>query len=266
MTDMAATGDVAAQSDRVSLSLGPYRAEIGTCDSLLSRALELRRRAFAQHGPSDADMFDPVALHGIVTDTASGRPCVGFRVRVFPSTADLSHSYTGQFYDLSPLSGQTGPCLELGRFCQDRMRADPLALRVAWAALTRLADAQDVTLLIGCSSFEGADAQKHAPALATLKARHVGPPALRPRRKSPLAVDLPGPDVRPGPLPPLLRSYLGLGGWVSDHAVCDPVLDTVHVFTGLCVADIPNRRKQRLRAMANGSASLQPLDVQPAAP
>jgi L-ornithine Nalpha-acyltransferase len=266
MTGMAATGDVAARSGRVSLSLGPYRAEIGTCDSLLSRALELRRQAFAQHGASDADVFDPVALHGIVTDTASGRPCVGFRVRVFPTTTDLNHCYTGQFYDLSPLSRQPGSCLELGRLCQDRMRADPVALRVAWAALTRLADAQDVALLIGCSSFAGADTDRHAPALAALKARHLGPPALRPRRKSPLAFDLPGADVCPGPLPPLLRSYLGLGGWVSDHAVCDPVLDTVHVFTGLCVADIPNRRKQRLRAMANSHASLQPLDVLPAAP
>jgi L-ornithine Nalpha-acyltransferase len=32
-------------------------------------------------------------------------------------------------------------------------------------------------------------------------------------------------------LPPLLRTYLGMGGWVSDHAVVDRELDTLHVFT-----------------------------------
>jgi hypothetical protein len=48
--------------------------------------------------------------------------------------------------------------------------------------------------------------------------------------------------------------------------VCDPVLDTVHVFTGLCVADIPDRRKKRLRALASRLAASQPLDVLPVAP
>jgi L-ornithine Nalpha-acyltransferase len=263
MTGPAATRDVAA---RVCLTLGRYRAEIGSSDAILSRALELRQQAYAHPGHTDADAFDSASLHGLVTDTASGRTSVAFRVRVFATTTDLSDSYTGQFYDLSPLSRSSGPCLELGRLCQDTTRVDPAALRVAWAALTQLADAQGVAILIGCSSFAGADMHRHAPALATLKAHHLGPAALRPLRKSPLAFDLPGSDIFPGPLPPLLRSYLSLGGWVSDHAVCDPLLDTVHVFTGLCVADIPDLRKQRLRALANSLATPQPLDVLPAAP
>ena len=33
-------------------------------------------------------------------------------------------------------------------------------------------------------------------------------------------------------MPPLLRAYL-LMGWVSDHAVIDNKLNTLHVFTGL---------------------------------
>ena len=34
-------------------------------------------------------------------------------------------------------------------------------------------------------------------------------------------------------LPPLLKFYLRLGGKVSDHAVIDRDLDTLHVFTYL---------------------------------
>jgi len=51
-------------------------------------------------------------------------------------------------------------------------------------------------------------------------------------------------------MPPLLRTYLMMGGWVSDHAVIDADLGTLHVFTGLEIAAIPPARKRLLRAVA----------------
>jgi putative hemolysin len=51
-------------------------------------------------------------------------------------------------------------------------------------------------------------------------------------------------------MPPLLRSYLAMGGWVSDHAVIDREMGTMHVFTGLEVRAIPAARKRLLRALA----------------
>jgi putative hemolysin len=47
-------------------------------------------------------------------------------------------------------------------------------------------------------------------------------------------------------MPPLLRAYLLMGGWVSDHAVIDKKLNTIHVFTGLEVSKIPNAKKRFL--------------------
>ena len=49
-------------------------------------------------------------------------------------------------------------------------------------------------------------------------------------------------------MPPLLRSYLAMGGWVSDHAVVDAQLGTLHVFTGLEIRAIPPARARLLRA------------------
>ncbi len=40
-------------------------------------------------------------------------------------------------------------------------------------------------------------------------------------------------------MPPLLRTYLMMGGWVSDHAVVDRQMNTLHVFTGLEIGAIP---------------------------
>jgi L-ornithine Nalpha-acyltransferase len=50
--------------------------------------------------------------------------------------------------------------------------------------------------------------------------------------------------------PALLRTYLVMGGWVSDHAVIDRALDTLHVFTALPIANIPPARARALRALA----------------
>tara|TARA_B100000497_G_scaffold22271_1_gene26210 strand:- start:714 stop:923 length:210 start_codon:yes stop_codon:yes gene_type:complete len=50
-------------------------------------------------------------------------------------------------------------------------------------------------------------------------------------------------------LPPMLRAYLSLGGKVSDHAVCDADLRTTLLFTGVNVAQVPQKRAQRLRAI-----------------
>ena len=51
-------------------------------------------------------------------------------------------------------------------------------------------------------------------------------------------------------MPPLLRTYLMMGGWVSDHAVVDRDLNTLHVFTGLEITAISPARKKLLRAVA----------------
>jgi putative hemolysin len=51
-------------------------------------------------------------------------------------------------------------------------------------------------------------------------------------------------------LPPLLRTYLAMGGWVSDHAVVDRQLNTLHVFTCVEVDKVPAARAASLRAVA----------------
>ncbi|PRY75605.1 GNAT family N-acyltransferase [Marivita geojedonensis] len=263
MTSGAAPIEAAVPVPFVGLSYGGYGARIGPCGDLRRAALALRARAF-RDGASDADRFDDDCLHGLVT-SPEGLARVAFRLRLLRHPTDLPSSYTGQFYELSPLSALPGPFLELGRVCQSEGPSDLMALRLAWAAIGALVDAQAVQMLIGCSSFPGADSAHHRAALATLRANHLGPAELRPGRVSPNTLDLPQEETPCAPLPHLLRSYLNMGGWVGDHAVRDVQLDTLHVFTGLCVAAIPEPRKARLRALAQ-AAQPSPLDLARAAP
>ena len=91
-----------------------------------------------------------------------------------------------------------------------------------------------------------------------LKDGHLAPRRWRPRVKMPevfryarvLRARKPDRARALLAMPPLLRSYLAMGGWVSDHAVVDPVLKTMHVFTGVEIRAIPDSRKRLLRADA----------------
>jgi len=109
-------------------------------------------------------------------------------------------------------------------------------------------------LLFGCSSFQGSDPDRHRQALALLRG-HLAPTDKRPGRKAREVFDLttlPAVDARQGLLamPSLLRTYLAMGGWVSDHAVIDRTLDTLHVFTAVEIDRIPAARARALRAIA----------------
>jgi putative hemolysin len=239
-----------------------YAARYAETPGDVRRAQALRAVGFGRAGGLDRDAFDGICRHVLVEARATGRLVCCFRVLVLPGGRDIATSYSAQFYDLSALSGFEGRMAEIGRFCIAPDLGDPDILRVAWAALTRLVDAEGVGLLFGCSSFKGMHAQAYRDAFAMLRERHLAPDKWRPRVKAPRVFRFAqGPQHhRPDPraamrdMPPLLRTYLGMGGWVSDHAVIDPDLGTVHVFTGVEVGAIPDRRKRALRAMAGGVA------------
>ena len=160
--------------------------------------------------------------------------------RMMPlSGAEISRSYSAQYYALAALAAYDGKLVEMGRFCIDPECQHPDILRVAWAALTEYVDAHGVQLLFGCSSFAGTETAEYLDAFAMLKARHLAPKRWLPRVKAPKVFKYAArlrrkPDAKKAMLrmPPLLRTYLMMGGWVSDHAVVDDQMNTLHVFTG----------------------------------
>ncbi|MCL3882825.1 GNAT family N-acyltransferase [Marivita sp. GX14005] len=251
---------LARRAPAVSLALAGYRARIGSAPGLARTALKLRSAAF-RAGAMDRDAHDDQCLHGLV-ESPGGAAVLAFRLTLIETPAELPACYTGQDYDLAPLMAARGPFLELGRFCQSGT-AGPDALRLGWAAIGAAAEQAGVRMIFGCSSFPGADPQRHAAALAWLGAHRLGPAGLRPRRKSADAVELPRAAADPAGLPRLMRSYLNLGGWVGDHAVRDTDLDRLHIFTALNINAIPPRRKARVRALAQMA---RPLDLANAAP
>ena len=218
----------------------------------LRAAQRLRGVAFRM-GAADEDSYDASCIHVLVEDTGSQRLACTFRIQPFETGAEIGRSYAAQFYELSGLESFEGKLVEMGRFCIDPRYNNPDILRAAWAAMTTYVDENNVKMLFGCSSFAGAEAEAHLEAFALLNARHLAPHKYLPKIKAPRVFRFSRSAGRPDlpaalrAMPPLLRTYLMMGGWVSDHAVVDRDLDTLHVFTGLEISAIPAARKRLLR-------------------
>lgn len=245
---------------------GRYRARLAKSEDDVRAAQTLRYEAFIAHRGAaksglraeglDADHLDALCHHMLVEERRSGRLVCCFRMMPLKTGAEIDRSYSAQFYDLAALRDYPGAMVEMGRFCIHPEVRDPDILRVAWGAMTQYVDDHDVEMLFGCSSFEGTEADSYMDAFALLKARHIAPKRWLPRVKAPKIfpyakrLKIKRPDMKNAltKMPPLLRTYLSMGGWVSDHAVIDADMNTLHVFTGVEIKRVPKSRARLLRA------------------
>lgn len=204
----------------------------------------------------DADHLDGMCDHMLVEDRKTGELVCCFRMMPLKTGAEIDKCYSAQFYDLDALRDYPDPMVEMGRFCIHPDYKDPDVLRIAWGAMTGYVDDNGVEMLFGCSSFHGTKADEYMDAFALLKARHIAPKQWLPRVKAPKIfpyakrLTIKRPDMKKAldKMPPLLRTYLSMGGWVSDHAVVDPDMNTLHVFTGVEIKRVPKARARLLRA------------------
>ena len=244
---------------------GRYRARIARDAADVASCQRLRHLCFIEAaglarrpGGLERDAHDAACCHVMIEAAADGALVCCYRLLPLASGRDIGQSHAALWYDLAGLEGFAGPIAEMGRFCVRPGPRDPDILRLAWAALTALADRHGTRLLFGCTSFPGTDAARHAAVFAMLVDGHVAPARWRPGIRAPRVIDFaavprpPAAALRQGWIgaPPLLRSYLAMGGWTSDHAVIDAGLGTLHVFTGLEIAAVPAARTRALRRLA----------------
>ena len=241
-----------------SLVLGRFQARFAKSDAEIAQAIELRTNVFRPgQGVADSDHFDDRCQHVVVIDDKTGQLVATCRILSLETGAALSHSYTGQYYDLALLGQYPRPILEIGRFCLGSTTNRAVVLRTIWAFLTRVVDTQGIGFLCGCSSFTGTDPASYRDAFSMLLNKHTAPLEWAPAVGANDTFDLFELTGTPcdhktamATIPALLKTYLTMGGWVSEHAVIDHDLDTIHVFTGLEIDNIPPARARALRALA----------------
>jgi len=188
----------------------------------------------------DADAYDPVADHLLVLDHDRGEGAAAvvgtYRLIRRPAADRVGRFYSASEYDLSPLLALEGGLLELGRSCVDEGYRSRGTLQLLWQGIAAYVFQHRIALMFGCASLPGTDPDMLAEPLTYLHANHLAPPALRPRALPGLHVPMDRMD--PGAidsrrvlteLPPLVKGYLRLGGFVGDGAVVDQQFNTTDV-------------------------------------
>ncbi len=188
----------------------------------------------------DYDEFDAVADHLLVIDHAVGAGPEGvvgtYRLIQPEAAARVGRFYSAGEYDIAPIQSFPGRILELGRSCVDGAYRGRAAMQLLWRGIAAYVFQHRIDLMFGCASLPGTDPDALAQELTYLYDNHLAPPALRPRALPCRLVEmrrLRSRDIDPkraiGLLPPLIKGYLRLGGFVGDGAVIDPQFNTTDV-------------------------------------
>lgn len=182
----------------------------------------------------DADRFDAEADHLLVFD--GPRVVATYRLIRPPAAARLGGFYSADEFDLAPLLAFPGNILEVGRSCVDAAWRDRQVMQLMWQGIAAYVHHHRIDVLFGCASLHGIDPDALAEPLSYLATHHLAPPELRPRalphrHVAMNRIDLAGRDPRRllTALPPLIKGYLRLGGFVGDGAVIDAQFNTTDV-------------------------------------
>ena len=188
----------------------------------------------------DRDEFDAVADHLLVVDHAIGPGPEGvvgtYRLIRQAAAARIGRFYSADEYDISTVIAFPGNVMELGRSCVHADYRGRAAMQLLWRGIAAYVFLHRIDLMFGCASLPGTDPDAIATELTYLYHNHLAPPAIRPRalpgryvdmrRVSPASFD---PRRALAALPPLIKGYLRLGGFVGDGAVIDPQFNTTDV-------------------------------------
>ena len=248
---LPAAPNVPAATRVVDIVSGPLQVRLAETDADIDAAQALRYRIFydimgarpvegAELLRRDRDRYDQICDHLLVLDHSRGsgaEAVVGtYRLIRREAAERIGAFYSAAEYDIGRLIAYPGEILELGRSCVDAgYRARPV-MQLLWSGIATYVFHHDIALMFGCASLPGTDPEALAAPLSYLYYHHLAPPALRApavperfvdmRRLDPKALD---PNRMLAALPPLIKGYLRLGGFVGDGAVIDEQFNTTDV-------------------------------------
>ncbi|MBO9472203.1 GNAT family N-acetyltransferase [Shimia sp. R10_1] len=245
-----------------------FKVKLAESDAELRAAQHLRYQVFVKElgadGPMvdhaqelEKDRFDPKFDHLLLIDRARSEDLqaqvVGvYRLLTGEKAEEIGQFYSEDEYDLSALKASGRRLLELGRSCLLPEYRGGVGMFHLWNALAAYVADHEIEVLFGVASFHGTDIARHAAALSLLHHRHLAPSDIRPRAQDGVfqAMDLlPEADIdrRTAMLsvPPLIKAYLRLGGFVGEGAFLDHAFNT----TDVCLILDTARMNEKSRAL-----------------
>jgi len=232
------------RSGNLGVRLAAGEAEIDSVQALRYRVFyqEMGARADTETTDTrrDRDIYDTVADHLLVVDHSLGEgpdSVVGtYRLIQRRAASRIGHFYSSDEYDIAPIEAVPGRIMELGRSCVDTGYRNRSVMQLLWRGIAAYVFMHDIELMFGCASLPGTDPDSLALELTYLYYNYLAPVAIRPRALPHRYIEMrrldrDSIDTRAAltRLPPLIKGYLRLGGFVGDGAVIDPQFNTTDV-------------------------------------
>jgi putative hemolysin len=189
----------------------------------------------------DFDCFDPHCDHLLVVDRSAGDDPEQYLVGTYrlirrAAAARQGGFYTASEFDISGIESLPGEILELGRSCVAREHRNRPTMQLMWLGISAYVTHYDIGIMFGCASLAGTDISAVREQLSYLHHFHLAPESFRPRALADRYVDMnliAKAEIDPRralvSLPPLIKGYLRLGGFVGDGAVIDEQFNTIDV-------------------------------------
>ncbi|HLJ65148.1 MAG TPA: GNAT family N-acyltransferase [Stellaceae bacterium] len=238
-----APGAVDLRSGRLQVRLARTVADIDAAQALRYRVFY--EEMGANPSPEmarlhrDFDDYDGVCDHLLVLDhkLPEEQRVIGTYRLIRRHVAErYGRFYSASEYDVSLIEEFPGQVLELGRSCVAAASRNGPTMQLLWRGLATYVRHHDIALMFGCASLPGIDPDALALPLSYLYYHHLAPPGLRPMARPELYVDMRrieahaiDPARALAELPPLIKGYMRLGGFVGDGAVIDRQFNTIDV-------------------------------------
>jgi putative hemolysin len=249
----------------MTLDASRYRVKLAETEAERAGAQRLRYRVFveemgARASPEERaarrewDAFDPYFDHLVLLSLEPGiedqldRVVGVYRLMRGEVAAAGPGFYGAGEYDLTAIAAAGRASVELGRSCVALGHRGGPGMHLLWNGLAAYVLERNIELLFGVASFHGTDPAPLAEALSYLHYEHLAPPDLRVRAhpRHYLEMNLmPRAEIDPAraqrSIPPLIKAYLRLGGFVGEGAYIDEDFNTIDV----CVVMDTGRMTER---------------------
>lgn len=242
-TQSSQTSQAERETPSVAVRSGDLLVRLAESEDEIRAAQLLRYRIFydemtatptpeVARAKRDFDRFDEAADHLLVVDTSQTeveRAVVGtYRLIRRDASKHCGGFYTKGEFDIARLDAYPGEILELGRSCVDAGYRSGRVINLLWRGIAHYLKEYDVQLMFGCGSLPGTDPEALRLTLSYLHHYHLAPRHVRPRARPERYVEmnmLPKDAIDPkqamAEIPPLIKGYLRLGGFVGNGAVID---------------------------------------------
>lgn len=238
------------QREQLDTAKASFSLSFAHDDNEIREAQRLRYKVFAEElGATltssnegiDRDMYDPYCQHLLVREQNSGEVVGTYRLLTPEMAKKIGGYYSEDEFDLTRLTHLRDNMVEVGRSCVHPNFRSGAVIGLLWAGVINFMETHGYEYVFGCASISMADGGHVAASVYNkLQIDSMSPIEWRVFPRCPLPIEALDGSL-PTPLPPLLKGYMRLGGYICGAPAWDPDFNTADLLVMLPMSQMNTR-------------------------